>query len=463
MNTMTSILQTFAAIAGGLAALMSILLFIRLRWPAPVLLFCKLYTTALSTLLSLVGLLCAIVGLVTGSVLIALIGIYDALIFLAYIFRVTRPPAASGSFHKAFGLNWESYLSPEQKRHFLPRRFVFKLPSLPDPQASLNISFARIPGTHRDLLCDVWQPPKNITPSGLAFIYLHGSAFYLLDKDYGTRPLFRYLAAQGHTIMDVAYRLSPETDVMGMVHDVKRAITWIKENARHYNIDPDCVVVAGGSSGGHLALLTAYTSNKPTFTPQELEGKNTEVCAVLSFYGSSDMSALYYHTNQHLTTRDIRNRFKKSVPTKIPGWMIRRMGEDYHRLGFDKGLINAGALAPLLGGHPRDCPEAYTLFSAITHVHRQCPPTYLIHGDHDIMAPVTSTRALFARLQEEQVPAVMHILPQTEHVFDLILPVISPPAHMELYEVERFLALQVKRAEKHAMASRDKEEPEIIH
>lgn len=27
--------------------------------------------------------------------------------------------------------------------------------------------------------------------------------------------------------MDVAYRLSPETDMMGMVHDAKRAISYV--------------------------------------------------------------------------------------------------------------------------------------------------------------------------------------------------------------------------------------------
>ena len=35
----------------------------------------------------------------------------------------------------------------------------------------------------------------------------------------------------------------------------------------------------------------------------------------------------------------------------------------------------------------------------------------------------------------------MHILPQTDHAFDLILPNISPSAHNAIYDVERFLAL----------------------
>ena len=32
----------------------------------------------------------------------------------------------------------------------------------------------------------------------------------------------------------------------------------------------------------------------------KLEGKDIGVCGVISLYGSSDLEALYYHTNQHL-------------------------------------------------------------------------------------------------------------------------------------------------------------------
>jgi len=60
------------------------------------------------------------------------------------------------------------------------------------------------------------------------------------------------------------------------------------------------------------------------------------------------------------------------------------------------------------------------------------------------MAPVKTTHLLHKRLVKEKVPAIMHILPQTDHAFDLILPKISPSAHNAFYDVERFLALQVK-------------------
>lgn len=445
MNFIKFILQILATVLGCVSALMSITLFLRVRWPAPALWFLKLYASALSPWLLVTGVLNTIVGLTTGSAFISIIGIYVALIFLLHIFSVTRPPNSSSGFERAFGLHWKDSINSQQKKFFLPRRTVVRLPIVPNPRMEQNISFASIPQTNRKLLCDIWQPHSTICPSGLAFIYLHGAAWFMLDKDLGTRPFFSHLAARGHVIMDVANRLAPETDMMGMVNDVKRAIVWMKENAATYGVNPNRIVVGGGSSGGHLALLAAYTVNNPQFTPTELERKDMSVCAVISLYGPADLEPMYYHLNQHLTTRSIPGKPKKAVPAQLPAWIIKKMGKEYYRLGFDKGFANAGAFAPLLGGHPDECPETYALFSPINHVNQHCPPTLLIHGEDDTMAPVKATRVLYKRLAEANVQTVMHILPQTDHAFDLIMPKTSPSAHNAIYDVERFLALYASK------------------
>lgn len=442
---MNAILQVTAIVLVSISALMSTLLFLRLRWPAPVLFILKLFASALSPIFLLLGVLSVITGVITNSTFVILAGFYVTSVFLIHVIRVTRPPAGSAGFERAFGLHWQQRIHPDQGNHFLPKRTVLRLPSVQAPRIERNVTFATIAGTGRKLLCDVWQPPENIVPSGLAFIYLHGGMWYLFDKDFGTRPLFNHLISQGHVIMDVAYRLAPETDIAGMVGDVKRAIVWMKENAETYGVNLNRIVLGGGSAGGHLALLTAYTANNSAFAPAELEKKDVSVCAVASAYGPTDLKAIYYHTNQHLTTRSTPGQPKKPVPTKMPDWIKRAMGDDYFRLNMDKGFKNAGALAPLVGGHPDECPENYALFSPVTHVHPGCPPTLLIHGEHDLIAPISATRAMYFRLTKQKIPVVMHILPQTDHAFDLIQPKISPSAHNAFYDIERFLALQVKK------------------
>ena len=121
-------------------------------------------------------------------------------------------------------------------------------------------------------------------PSGLAFIYFHGSAWVFLDKDFGTRPFFHHLAAQGHVIMDVAYlgRLYPETGIEGMVGDVRRSVAWLKANALVYGVNPDRIVIGGGFAGGHIALLAVvYTEGHPETTPPDTRGLDTSVRGVV--------------------------------------------------------------------------------------------------------------------------------------------------------------------------------------
>lgn len=400
----------------------------------------KVFVSALSPILFLAGLLFAILGFIIPSMPAMLIGGLSAILFLIHILQIIQPPGTATGFEQVFGEHWEKQISPKRKAQFLSNRYSFLLPKMAEPVFKQNIPFYTIPGTDRQLLCDIWEPPQNIPHSGVAFIYLHGSAWVVLDKDFGTRPFFRRLANQGHVIMDVAYRLFPETDFMGMVHDAKHAIAWIKSNAVRYNINPQKVVIGGGSAGAHIALLAAYTEQDPTMMPADLSSVDLNVCAVISCYGQSDLAATYYHTCQHLTTHSALAQKKKGKSAGMPNWVRKIMGKNFHRLGFDKDA-EPGMLKPMLGGNPDEIPGIYSRFSPITYVSRNCPATLIIHGQQDILAPVNAMRLLHVSLKQAGVPVVMHILPQTDHAFDLILPKISPSAQNAFYDVERFMVL----------------------
>jgi acetyl esterase/lipase len=44
------------------------------------------------------------------------------------------------------------------------------------------------------------------------------------------------------------------------VEDAKSAVRWLRAHAREYGIDPDRIIAAGGSAGGHIAACTATTA-----------------------------------------------------------------------------------------------------------------------------------------------------------------------------------------------------------
>jgi hypothetical protein len=50
----------------------------------------------------------------------------------------------------------------------------------------------------------------------------------------------------------------------------------------------------------------------------------------------------------------------------------------------------------LVGGTPDAVPERYAAVSALTYVDAGCPPTLLMHGTHDEMAPMAAVRQLQA-------------------------------------------------------------------
>ena len=223
----------------------------------------------------------AFIGWVSGALWAVPMGIVAAVIMTLYVWASTRD---HDGFEKAFGPGWEDQITSTQARKMVRRRWSFfpNSKSSPEPFWERDIPFWTIPETDRELLCDLWRP-ANGDVSGLAYIYLHGSGWAMMDKDFGTRPFFRHLAAQGHTVMDVAYRLISETDIYGMVGDAKRAVAWIKANADRYGINPERIVLGGGSAGAHIALLAGYTPDHPALTHSKAKYPEGEV-AILMMY-----------------------------------------------------------------------------------------------------------------------------------------------------------------------------------
>lgn len=402
--------------------------------------FIKVVVSAVSPVLFLVGLLLAIAGMIIHSTVVFVMGAIGALLYLIHIYAITRGPDEPSGFEQAFGKNWFDHIAPAVKAGFLPARYALHLPKITEPSMQQDLVYYTVPNAGRPVLCDIWQPAAGSEKSGLAFIYLHGSAWTALDKDFGTRKFFRHLAAQGHLVMDIAYRLFPETDMQGMVQDAFHAIAWMKHHAAEYGIDPNRIVIGGGSAGAHIALLVAYGNDHSQLKPSELEGIDLKVRGVISLYGQANLATTYYHTCQHLVGPAAQGKDKQVKPPEMPGWLLKRMGDSIHRLGFDK-KVDPGQLAPILGGSPEEKPALYNLYSPLNHAGKNAPATLIILGQQDILAPVDAMLQLSDKLKALDTTVVTHLIPQTDHAFDLIFPGISPSAQNAWYDVERFLGL----------------------
>lgn len=280
--------------------------------------------------------------------------------------------------------------------------------------------------TGDSLLADLWLPASPDNRSGLGIIFLHGSGWHYADKDFGTRHFFRHLAGQGHLIADLAYTLAPNTDLFGMVADVKRAIDWMKKHAQELGISANHLVLMGGSAGGHLALLAGYTPNHPKFDPPDITG-DTSVCGVVSYYGPPDLRAQFDRFNE-LPGLTGKTRVERLFMTLLES-----------RFGFEPLPVHS-LLPKFLGGTPLEVPELYDLGSPSNHIGEHCPPTLLLQGAHDFSGAAPEVRRLYTRLKDAGCTAFLLELPDTDHGFDLYHPEWSPAAQAATYFTERFLA-----------------------
>ncbi len=427
------------ALGVGIAVLLlawTLLLYVPFRWrPVGIYLFIpKLAAGAFTPFIAAAGLLLALVGGLAGSWWLA---VPAGLAAVGAAIVVVRLGLLRADLAAALGPDRAGRIPAERRSRMVGHWWRGRLPTVPEPRLRQDVAFATVPGGGRKLLCDLWQPPAGVPASGLAVVYLHSGVWCAFDKDVGTRPLFRHLAAQGHVVVDVAYRLFPETDLPGMVADARRAVAWVRRHAADLQVQPDRIVVAGGSAGGHLALLVAYAPDDPALTPAELARSDPRVCAAVSLYGQADLAAHYHHTSQQKTCRPDDPQPDWDAPP--PPWMARLFGPDAARLKLH--IAPAGRLDWLVGGTPSELPERYAQLSPVHRVHPGCPPTLLVHGEHDEMAPVAAMRQLHRRLAQAGVPVTGVYLPHTDHGFDLLATAWSPPARAAIHVLERFLAV----------------------
>ena len=356
-----------------------------------------------------------------------------------YIRRVTR---AHVGFEAAFGPNWRDRIgsvSGMLSRRWSPFRYRSGT-----AQVQRDVAIRTVEEAGGPLLADVWRPSGDTQTTGVAFLYLHGSAWHFFDKGIGTDPMFRHLAAQGHVVLDVAYRLAPETDIAGMTADAKRAVAWAKRNADRLGIDPNKIVAGGASAGGHVAMLAAYGHRDPAFTPEDLHGLDTSVAGVVSLYAPSDLRAFVDHHAGRLAITG------KPAKEKAP---IR-----FDAMNTEQMMMN------LCGGMPHDVPHRYDLADVKSHVAEGAPPALIFQGEADFIAPKAATLQLVDRLKLASVPVVYVEFRQTEHVWDVmtsmakrsfgrsLLPGFldsqyAPQTQAMLYDIERFLAYLASSAD----------------
>jgi acetyl esterase/lipase len=244
------------------------------------------------------------------------------------------------------------------------------------------VTYARPEGEELEL--DIRHPPDegdNARPQRRpAVVTVHGGGGF-----YGSRSedtlWSEWLAAQGYVVFSIDYRLGPGF-APDATADVKCAVGWVEANADRYGVDSDRIALMGGSAGGLLALLAAYTEGDPRLPPS-CGVRDTGVEAVVAFYPPTDQT-----------------RLQEWQP---PWWRPNP----------------ASSVEDSPGGNPlSDLDRDRRLASPTSHVDPGDPPTFLTHSGEDQWVPPEQSELLANLLEEAGVPHRFLELPWAKHGFD---------------------------------------------
>jgi len=94
---------------------------------------------------------------------------------------------------------------------------------------------------------------------------IHGGGMVSGDRRTGIELVLPYVAAGSAVAVSIEYRLAPEHPDPAPVEDCYAGLAWTGKHAVELGIDPDTLIVIGGSAGGGLAAGTALLARDRGF------------------------------------------------------------------------------------------------------------------------------------------------------------------------------------------------------
>ena len=219
-----------------------------------------------------------------------------------------------------------------------------------------------------------------------AFVWIHGGGWSGGTKDEArAKQICGMLAGAGYVAVSVDYKLGASAWPQNL-HDCKNAVRFLRARAAEYGVDPARIAVAGGSAGGHLALMVGLTAGKKEFEPDApYPGQSSAVRCVIDLYGPTNL----------LTRRQTDPKGEPTATRKLMG----------------KSLEFFGATT--------DDAEVLRIASPVNHITKNSVPVMILHGRADPTVDYPQSEELARVLKQHSVPHELILLDGIGHTFDL--------------------------------------------
>jgi acetyl esterase len=244
-----------------------------------------------------------------------------------------------------------------------------------------------------ELMVNIYHPQTEPLPGRPAILWFHGGGWQSGFPGY-LGPHAAYFAGLGYLNVTAEYRLagSDGLTTFDCLEDARDAFYWMVENAESLGINPENIIVAGESAGGHLAGCIGTIPDSRT----------------------SGVPAPQPYPTATILINPITD-----ITSPAIAWAMRTAGLAPTETALGESI------------------------SPLFHIDSADPPTLLLHGASDGVVPPAQSDDFATGLQAVGKPAHLRLWEGKNHAFFLYLPEFSlkdkPAIQASLLEIEAFL------------------------
>jgi acetyl esterase/lipase len=268
-----------------------------------------------------------------------------------------------------------------------------------------NVSY-KITGDGTPVSLDIFLPKMKFPDERFPVVMIiHGGGWVEGDKDletiYYMRHLKERLLEQGLAVISIDYRLVGKTVHLPVpIKDCKDAIRWVKASAVKYHLDGNHIGLWGGSAGGHLALLAAYSTSAAWIDDTALEVYSSKVDCVVDNFGPTDLNRLFKTNMSKFFLFFARLFFKKILSIRDP--LIFALS-GYHISSDKKKVISI-----------------LSEYSPLRYVQAGSVPTLIFQGTGDKVVPFEQSALLHQALSHHHTANRLITVKDGDHGFNNI-------------------------------------------
>ncbi|MFC7681717.1 alpha/beta hydrolase fold domain-containing protein [Paenibacillus sp. GCM10028914] len=234
-------------------------------------------------------------------------------------------------------------------------------------------------------------------------IYIHSGALIFGTREWLPIEQIEFLTNYGFSVVNIDYRLAPETNFDFIIEDIRDAINWVRTEATQwYDFDVTKIALMGGSAGGYLSLLTGTMDFKPN--------------VIISFYGYGDILGNWYtQPSEYYCNKPIIDRM--SALSRIGNVEITN-GEwdrfDYYVYCRQQGIW----IQEVTKMDPKIDKDKIKQYNPIDNIAEGYPPTLFLHGNQDTDVPYEQSVIMYEKLKDMGIYSKLITIDGADHVFD---------------------------------------------